>query len=112
MSKAFRDLWVDTRPTAQPRRSYSGPEVSVFVSYARIDDKSSYGRVSKLIDDVADTYQSITGQRVGVFKDVESIQPGDDWRDRNKTRPLCFVHIPSIHFASVSSKRKLPRRAE
>jgi hypothetical protein len=80
--EAFRDLWVDTRPTAQPRRSYSGPEVSVFVSYARIDDKSSYGRVSKLIDDVADTYQSITGQRVGVFKDVESIQPGDDWRDR------------------------------
>ena len=80
--ETFRDLWVDTRPDAQPRRSYSGPEVSVFVSYARIDDKSSYGRVSKMIDDIADTYQSITGQRVGVFKDVESIKPGDDWRDR------------------------------
>ncbi len=80
--EAFRDLWADTRPNAQPRRSYSGPEVSVFLSYARIDEKSSYGRILKLANDVANSYQSITGKTVGVFKDVESIKPGDDWRDR------------------------------
>lgn len=80
--ETFRDLWADTRPNAQPRRSYSGPEVSVFLSYARIDEKSSYGRILKLANDVANSYQSITGKTVGVFKDVESIKPGDDWRDR------------------------------
>jgi TIR domain len=78
----FRELWADTRPNASVRRSNPGPEVSVFVSYARIDDKATYSRVSQLIDGLADTYQSMTGQTVGVFKDVESIKPGDDWRDR------------------------------
>jgi hypothetical protein len=78
----FRELWTDTRPNAQARRVATGPEVSVFVSYARIDDKSTYRRVTQLIDSLADTYQSMTGKTVGVFKDIESIKPGDDWRDR------------------------------
>lgn len=80
--ETFRELWADTRPNVQPRRSYSGPEVSVFLSYARIDEKSSYGRILKLANDVANSYESITGKTVGLFKDVESIKPGDDWRDR------------------------------
>ena len=78
----FQKLWADTRPNANLRRPVSGPEVSVFVSYARIDDKATYSRVSQLIDSFADSYESMTGGTVGVFKDVESIKPGDDWRDR------------------------------
>jgi hypothetical protein len=78
----FHALWADTRPKAAARHVTTGPEISVFVSYARIDDKSTYGRISQLIDGLADTYQSLTGKIVGVFKDVESIKPGDDWRDR------------------------------
>jgi TIR domain len=79
----FRQLWEDARPGGvSARRPTHGPEISVFVSYARIDDKASYGRISQLIDGLAATYESSTGQSVGVFRDVESIKPGDDWRDR------------------------------
>jgi hypothetical protein len=80
----FRQLWEDARPagSSSTRRPTPGPEISVFVSYARIDDKASYNRISQLIDGIAATYESATGKTVGVFKDVESIKPGDDWRDR------------------------------
>jgi TIR domain len=81
--ETFRQLWEDARPGgARSRRPTPGPEVSVFVSYARIDDKAAYSRISQLIDGLAAIYESSTGQSVGVFKDVESIKPGDDWRDR------------------------------
>ena len=50
----FRQLWEDARPGGvSSRRPTPGPEVSVFVSYARIDDKASYSRISKLIDGLA-----------------------------------------------------------
>lgn len=80
--ETFRQLWSDTRPGATARRSVASPEISVFISYARIDDKSTYKRISALIDGIADAYQSLTGRTVGVFKDVETIKLGDDWRDR------------------------------
>jgi TIR domain len=78
----FRQLWADTRDRPEARSPYSGKEISVFVSYARIDDRATYNRISQVIDGFANIYESLTGQPVGVFKDVESIKPGDDWRDR------------------------------
>jgi hypothetical protein len=78
----FRTLWVEAREPEQATSSFQRSEVSVFVSYARIDDEATYGRVSRLVDDIANTYRSITGKAVGTFKDVDSIAPGDDWKDR------------------------------
>lgn len=82
--EAIRPLWMEAR---EPFGIVSPPdetEVRVFVSYARIDDQATYGRISKLIEDVANTYQSMTGKTVGVFMDVDSIRPGENWRDRIK----------------------------
>jgi hypothetical protein len=107
----FRELWADTRPNARARRVTTGPEISVFVSYARIDDKSTYGRVSQLIDGLADTYQSMTGKTVGVFKDVESIKPGDDWRDRIRlglsASSIFLAFISPAYLRSVNCREEL-----
>ncbi|WP_433211010.1 toll/interleukin-1 receptor domain-containing protein [Dactylosporangium sp. CS-047395] len=88
----FRHLWVATRESDNLADSaFDAPgdadvmrrtDVSVFASYARMDDESSYGRISKFIEDLGRTYSSITGLDVGVFKDTKSIAPGEDWKDR------------------------------
>ncbi|MEU4248690.1 toll/interleukin-1 receptor domain-containing protein [Amycolatopsis sp. NPDC026612] len=69
----------------------------MFVSYAHKDDDSSYGRVKKLAEGIADTYASLTGLEVGIFFDTESIRLGENWRDRiraglnNATVLLAFI---------------------
>jgi hypothetical protein len=78
----FRQVWLDAQEPVEMITTADESEVQVFVSYARIDDEATYGRISKLVEDIARTYQSMTGKTVGVFKDVESIRPGEDWRDR------------------------------
>ncbi|WFE33314.1 toll/interleukin-1 receptor domain-containing protein [Micromonospora sp. WMMD975] len=78
----FRQLWVETQERVEPAPTAPRAEVSVFVSYARVDDEATHGRITQLIKDIANTYHSMTGQVVGVFKDVDSIAPGEDWRDR------------------------------
>jgi hypothetical protein len=80
--EVFRQLWVETREPAYEIPPAKGSEISVFVSYAHIDDQATYGRISKLIEDVANTYRSMTGKAVGVFQDVDSIKPGEYWKDR------------------------------
>jgi len=79
---AIRELWVEAREPLEIRTPADETEVRVFISYARIDDQATYGRISKLVEDIANSYRSITGKTVGVFLDVDSIRPGDDWRDR------------------------------
>ncbi|RUL90860.1 toll/interleukin-1 receptor domain-containing protein [Verrucosispora sp. FIM060022] len=81
-SDRFQELWIETREKIEPMREKRQPEVSVFASYAHVDNDATYGRVSRLIDDIANSYRSMTGREVGVFKDSESIEAGDDWRDR------------------------------
>jgi hypothetical protein len=108
----FRQLWEDARPGgASTRRPMPGPEVSVFVSYARIDDKASYNRISQLIDGLAATYESSTGQSAGVFKDVESIKPGDDWRDRIRlglsASSIFLAFISPAYLRSVACREEL-----
>jgi hypothetical protein len=80
----FQRLWIETRESSAdaPTRPAPRSEISVFVSYARVDDEATYGRVSKLVSDIGNTYESMTGQTVGVFLDIESIAPGEDWKDR------------------------------
>lgn len=56
--------------------------VSVFLSYARLDDKATYGRISNFKTDIQHSYEALTGDRVEVFQDVDSIGLGEQWRDR------------------------------
>jgi TIR domain len=78
----IRELWIEAREPLEIRTRADETEVRVFISYARIDDQATYGRISRLVEDIANSYRSITGKTVGVFVDVESIKLGDDWRDR------------------------------
>jgi hypothetical protein len=80
--ESIRPLWLRTQEPLEIVTLDNESEIEVFVSYARIDDRATYERISKLIVSIADTYQSMTGRAVGVFKDVDTIRPGEDWRDR------------------------------
>ena len=84
----FRELWADARDSGSSIDRLPGPrsaasaDVSIFVSYARVDDEATYGRITQIVSDLAVTYKSIAGREVGIFKDTASIEAGDDWRDR------------------------------
>ncbi|MEU5867251.1 toll/interleukin-1 receptor domain-containing protein [Nonomuraea sp. NPDC047529] len=57
-------------------------EVSIFTSYAQIDDQASYGRISKIVSDIKTNLASQTGSEVELFQDKNSIAAGEDWRWR------------------------------
>lgn len=50
-----------------------------FWSYARRDDELSRGRISELADDIVDEYEFQTGNRINLFKDIDSIGWGESW---------------------------------
>jgi hypothetical protein len=100
----FRILWTATRDidTADisnlPSPGAGNPEVSVFVSYAHVDDKATYNRVRQFVEDVGNTYASMTGREVGTFFDHHSIAPGENWKDRI----LLGLSSSSIFLAFIS----------
>ncbi|MGH3873502.1 MAG: toll/interleukin-1 receptor domain-containing protein [Pseudonocardiaceae bacterium] len=84
----FRDLWAAARDSRDmtdklPAPAESGrADVSVFISYAQVDNKATYGRIADFVSSVKGLYESMTGDQVGLFMDTESIEPGDVWLDR------------------------------
>ncbi|GAA2220657.1 hypothetical protein GCM10009850_122520 [Nonomuraea monospora] len=80
-------------------------EVSVFASYAQIDDAATYQRISRIVADIKTTLTSQTGSAVNVFKDTESIAAGENWRDRirlglsSSTILLAFVSLAYLKSA-------------
>jgi hypothetical protein len=86
-------------------------EVSVFASYAHDDDHATYGRISKIVDDVGRTYQSLTGASVSVFKDTESISLGEVWRDKIRaglaSSSIMLAFISPAYLRSVSCRQEL-----
>lgn len=107
----FRQLWAETRGSSRTPREQAKSDVSVFVSYARIDDQATYHRVSQLVDDIANTYRSMTGQEVTVFQDTESIKPGDDWKDRIRlglsSSIIMLAFISPAYLTSPSCREEL-----
>ena len=106
----FRQLWMDAQRPVEVVVPADESEMQVFVSYARIDNQATYERISKLVDDIANTYQSMTGMTVGVFKDVESIKPGDIWRDR--IRAACLIRLIFLAFITPAYLRSVNCREE
>ncbi|GAA2878405.1 toll/interleukin-1 receptor domain-containing protein [Nonomuraea rubra] len=84
----WRERWTATRDAGEQSAPLPIPasslalEVSIFASYARIDDKATHSRISNIVSDIESMLESLTGSTVKVFKDTDSIAPGEDWRDR------------------------------
>lgn len=49
-----------------------------FWSYVHDDDETEGGRISRLAKDVADQYQMLTGERIELFLDKDSIECGQN----------------------------------
>ncbi|MDX3658652.1 toll/interleukin-1 receptor domain-containing protein [Streptomyces sp. ID05-26A] len=110
----FRGLWVTARESSQLDEAVgrpTGSQVSVFASYARIDDKATYGRISKIVDDVRATYRSFTGKEMGLFKDTETISAGEDWKDRIRLgladSSIFLAFVSPAYLRSVACREEL-----
>ena len=57
-------------------------DVSIFISYAHLDNDAAYGRIKEMSDSVGRVYSALTGKNATVFFDVDSISLGERWRDR------------------------------
>ena len=83
----FRSLWVASRDDGAAVAqlptpiSYARPDVSVFVSYASIDEEATHGRIEKIVSSVRAMYESMTGDDAGVFFDKHSVVAGENWQD-------------------------------
>lgn len=84
----FRDFWAATRHARMPTESLpavtgnSNSDVSVFVSYARVDDAATYSRVTKFASSIKRLYESMTGEQVRLYMDADLSEAGDIWIDR------------------------------
>ncbi|MEV6983127.1 toll/interleukin-1 receptor domain-containing protein [Sphaerisporangium sp. NPDC051017] len=84
----FQELWAATRDHGIKSEPLPIPaadqavEVSVFASYSHIDNDATYERISKIILGIKGIYESLTGSKVEIFKDADSIALGENWRDR------------------------------
>ncbi|MCS7480778.1 toll/interleukin-1 receptor domain-containing protein [Umezawaea endophytica] len=57
-------------------------DVSIFFSYAHIDNESTHERLRELSGDIRTQYMSMSGLSVDIFFDVDSIALGEKWRQR------------------------------
>jgi len=81
--------------------------ISVFLSYARLDDMATYGRISTFRADLQHSYEALTGSRVEVFQDVDSVGLGEGWKDRIRSG----LSTSSILLAFVRPRSSAARTA-
>lgn len=55
------------------------PNVSAFFSYAHMDDANEF--LSKLRRDLCEEFQIISGSKLNLFFDRDSIEWGSNWRN-------------------------------
>lgn len=113
----FRGLWIATRDAGEPTEPFPAPasknwgDVSVFLSYARVDDSATYGRVLKVADAVANTYHSLTGRKVEIFKDTTSIALGEVWMERIQvglaSSSILLVFVTPAYLRSAMCRQEL-----
>jgi hypothetical protein len=78
-------------------------DVSVFISYAHVDNDAMYGRIKEISKGTGQTYSALTGKSVKVFVDTDSIALGEEWRERirsglsSATILLAFISPAYMH---------------
>ena len=112
----FRDLWAATRHAGAPTEGLPAPaessksDVSVFVSYARVDDEATYSRVTKFTSSIKRLYESMTGEQVRLYMDADSIESGDIWSERIRLGMSSSAIL--LVFISPAYLRSAPCREE
>jgi hypothetical protein len=59
-----------------------GTDATIFLSYVHADDQRAEGRIVKMAHDIVDTYEYLTGRKLKLFIDRDSIVWGENWRAR------------------------------
>jgi hypothetical protein len=82
----FRGLWAAVREEgvaveSLPSPVGSRPDVSIFVSYAPVDERATHGRIEEIVLSIKDMYASMTGEDVRVLFDKSSLSGGETWQD-------------------------------
>jgi hypothetical protein len=86
-------------------------DVAVFVSYRHDDDDASYGRIKTLSDDIRQAYKSLNGLDVELFFDVDSIELGENWRQRIRSglvsATVLLAFISPLYLRSMACREEL-----
>ena len=112
----FRDLWAAARHAGTPAEGLpasadsSKSDVSVFVSYARVDDEATYSRVIKFAYSIKRLYESMTGEQVGLYMCADSSAAGDIWIDPIRlgmsSSVILLAFISPAYLRSVSCREE------
>ena len=118
----FRDLWAAARhagarhagtlaeglPASADNSSES--DVSVFVSYARIDDEATYSRVIKFAYSIKRLYESMTGEQVCLYMGADSSAASDNWIDPIRlgmsSSVILLAFVSPAYLRSVSCREE------
>jgi hypothetical protein len=86
-------------------------DVAVFVSYSHNDDQATYGRIQKFSSDVRSSYKSLSGLDAEMFFDTESIDLGDNWRNRIRSgllgATILLAYISPLYLSSMACREEL-----
>lgn len=87
------------------------PNPEGFWSYVHKDDQAEGGRIVRLLHDITDQYEMITGETINLFLDRDRLAWGDRWRDeidRSLNTAAFFVAVLTPrYFMSVECRREL-----
>jgi hypothetical protein len=83
----------------------------VFGSYARDDDRVTYGRISRLLADLDAAYRNDVGVPAGIFQDNVSIKVGEDWREElgnaHRAAAILLAFVSPAYLRSEWCRREL-----
>jgi hypothetical protein len=80
-----------------------------FWSYVHDDNDAEGGRIVQLANDVCDQFQMITGEKINLFLDKNSLEWGNNWQksiDGNLNQVAFFIPIITRRFFLSSECRK------
>ena len=77
-----------------------------FWSYVRVDDDAELNRISRLARDVVAQYEMISGDKIDLFLDIDSIELGEFWREKIEEKissAVFFIPVITPRFFSSRS---------
>jgi hypothetical protein len=85
-------------------------DVAVFISYSHHDNEASYDRITKIASDTRRAYKSLSGLEVSLFIDTESINLGEQWRDRIRSgltnASILLAFISPLYLSSAPCREE------
>lgn len=85
-------------------------DIAVFLSYSHDDNEATYNRIIQISNDARRLYKSLSGLEVGLFVDTESINLGEQWRERIRSgltsATILLAFISPLYLSSAACREE------